>query len=331
MAGCTSLAKVYRFSKGLSKKTRLRLGFTSNTPSHPTVTKAMKMIDPAEFEGLLNNLMSQVTGNNFKQIAIDGKSIRSMSSSKEGLLYLVSAFAPEVNAVLMQRRSEVAGGEIKSAEAMISKLSLEGKVITGDALYAQEVLCHKIVEAKGNYVFKVKRNKKRIIDDIDQGFNLAQAANVPIDSYEYSSKGHGRVDWRKIETISSNRRYFGGLGTIKQVARISKKSFNQKTGRQRQETQYLISSLLPDKANPAELLGYSVNHWAIENILHRSRDVVFKEDVCNIICSKSQQINTALRNLAIFLLSKINLSLTLAIEHIKGSFALAVNLICRRT
>ncbi len=333
MAGCASLAKVYRFSKDLNKKTRPKLGFTGNTPSHPTITKVMKMIDPVEFEGLLSSVMGQVTGDKFKQIAIDGKSIRSTSGSKEGLLHLVSAFAPEVNAVLLQKKSAVAGGAVKSAEEMISKLSMEGKVITGDALYAQEVLCHKIVEAKGNYVFKVKRNQKRIIEDINQGFNLAKATNAAIDSYEYATKGHGRVDWRKIEVISSNRRYFGGWGldTIKQVARITKKSFNQKTGGQRQETQYLISSLLCDKANPAELLGYSVNHWAIENILHRTRDIVFKEDFCNIICSKSQQVNASLRNLAIFLLSKINLSLTSAIEQIKGSFVLALNLICSRT
>ena len=39
MAGCTSLAKIYRFSKGLNKKTRLRLGFSGGTtPSHPTIT-----------------------------------------------------------------------------------------------------------------------------------------------------------------------------------------------------------------------------------------------------------------------------------------------------
>src|SRR5689334_251713 len=83
MAGCTSLAKIYKLGKGLNKKARQRLGFSGSTPSHPTITKAMKMINPGEFEELLGRIMKEVTDKNFSQIAIDGKSIRSTSKSPE--------------------------------------------------------------------------------------------------------------------------------------------------------------------------------------------------------------------------------------------------------
>lgn len=333
MSGCTSLAKVYRLGQSLNKKARHKLGFNIRTPSHPTITKTMRMIDPTEFETLLSSLMSCAAGKKFKQVAIDGKSIRSTSNNEKGLLHLVSAFAPEVNAVLLQSKSEVAGGEIKTAEKMVPKIPLKGKVVTADALYAQEVLCHKIVAAKGDYVLKVKRNKKRIIADIEEGLNLAYNGQIAVSNYEYTTKGHGRIDHRKIEVIARNKKYFGGwaMNTIRQSAKITKTSFNLKTGKERNETHYIISSLLPSKAEAKALLRYSVNHWSIENILHRTRDTVFNEDVCNISCLKSQQINAAIRNLAIFLLYKIDDSITRAIEKIKTSLSLAFNLISMRT
>ena len=247
MSGCTSLAKIYRLGQSLNKKTRYKLGFNTRTPSHPTITKTMRMIEPTEFEVLLSSLINHTTGKKFIQVAIDGKSIRSTSNNKGGLLHLVSAFAPEVNAVLLQSRSEVAGGEIKTAAIMVSKIPLKGKVVTADALYAQEVLCNKIVSAKGDYVLKVKRNKKKIIADIEEGLNLAYAGQIPVNNYEYTEKGHGRIDVRRIEVIASHRKYFGGwaMNTIRQAAKITKTSFNLKTGKEGTETQYIISSLLP--------------------------------------------------------------------------------------
>ena len=333
MTGCTSLVKVYKLGKSLNKKTRRRLGFKGSTPSHPTITKVIKMIDSEEFELVLAKLMKEIAGKNFKQIAIDGKSIRSTSSNPKGLLHLVSAFAPEVNAVLMQSKSKVAAGEIKSLEEMIPKLDLKGKVVTADALYVQEVLCNKIVQAGGDYVFKVKRNRKKILGDIEEGFNLSYNRNLPVRTYEYTKKGHGRIDHRKIEVISSNRKHFGGWGTdtIKQVGRITKNSFTVKTGKEKEEVSYIISSLLPKQSGAEDLLKYSVGHWSIENILHRTRDVIFKEDVSNIACLKSQQINAGLRNLAIFLLSKIEKSITLAIDKITASLHIAIKLILSRT
>jgi len=45
-----------------------------------------------------------------------------------------------------------------------------------------------------------------------------------------------------------------------------------------------------------------------------TRDVQLKEDVSDILSHKSQQNNAAIRNLAICLLSKINISISLAID-----------------
>ena len=53
-----------------------------------------------------------------------------------------------------------------------------------------------------------------------------------------------------------------------------------------------------------------------KNKLHRGKYSHFKEDTYNIICHKSQRINLARRNLAIFLLSKIHSSTAVAIDKV---------------
>lgn len=94
------------------------------------------------------------------------------------MLHLLSAYAPEIKGVLLQSKSGVGEEEIISAENLLLKITLKDKVITRDALFAQEVLCSKITKASGNYVFKVKKNKQRIVYDIEQSLCLYRNKNV---------------------------------------------------------------------------------------------------------------------------------------------------------
>ena len=332
MQGYTSLARIYRFGKTLTNTQKKQLGFISGkTPSHPTITETIKKINPKAFEEAISKIILAQMDPKFRQIAIDGKSIRSTNENLAGLLHLVSAYVPDAKAVISQIKSKVAGGEIKSAKNILSKINLKNKVVTGDAMFAQNSLCTQITKSSGNYLFKVKRNKKRIINDIDQEFHLYKNRNLPIRSFnDQVSKAHGRIDERRIEVISSIEKNFAGLNTIKQIARIQRKSYTIKTKKETIETHYIITSLPAEDASPAELLKFSVNHWAIENNLHRTRDVIFKEDTCNILSHISQQNNACLRNLAICLLNKINNSVTLALEIVLANINNAFKLLFRR-
>jgi hypothetical protein len=74
------------------------------------------------------------------------------------------------------------------------------------------------------------------------------------------------------------------------------------TQKDRTETVYGITSLPPQKADPARLLNLSRGHWSIENRLHYVRDVTFDEDHCCIRKGTGAQVMASLRNLAISLL-----------------------------
>jgi hypothetical protein len=54
MHGYTSLARIYRFGKTLTKTQKKHLGFKNGkTPSHPTITETMKKINVEVFEEVI--------------------------------------------------------------------------------------------------------------------------------------------------------------------------------------------------------------------------------------------------------------------------------------
>ncbi len=80
------------------------------------------------------------------QIAIDGKTVK--GSIKNGLYLHILNASTEDGIPLVQKKSASGGGEIPSAEAVLSHLDLENQVVTGDAMFAQRSLCRQIAKKK---------------------------------------------------------------------------------------------------------------------------------------------------------------------------------------
>lgn len=97
------------------------------------------------------------------------------------------------------------------------------------------------------------------------------------------------------------------LGYIKfpyaaQVFRLKRATTNLNGENPRSEVVYGITSLSPEKADPARLLSLNRNHWSIENKVHWVRDVTFDEDRCRIRKGQGAHVMASLRNLVISLL-----------------------------
>lgn len=65
--------------------------------------------------------------------------------------------------------------------------------------------------------------------------------------------------------------------------------------------QYAITSLSPQQADAASLIGHWRSHWGIES-LHWLRDVTFGEDKCQVKTGHAPQNLAAFRNAVISLL-----------------------------
>jgi hypothetical protein len=108
----------------------------------------------------------------------------------------------------------------------------------------------------------------------------------------------GRVEHRVLRASTALQGY-SEWPYLQQVLQITRTVTIKRTGRQRQEVAYAVTSLGPAEASPAQLLAAWQTHWHIENKLHWVRDVTFDEDRSQVRAGRAHQILAALRNTVI--------------------------------
>lgn len=90
-------------------------------------------------------------------------------------------------------------------------------------------------------------------------------------------KGHGRLERREVR-VSSELVGFSAFPGLRQVAEVHKRVVQLRTGEITEQPRYLVTSLGPDQAGPADLLALFRGHWGIENRLFWVKDDSFGED-----------------------------------------------------
>jgi predicted transposase YbfD/YdcC len=176
-------------------------------------------------------------------------------------------------------------------------LPLQGKVVTGDALYAQRHLCQQIKAGQGDYLFIVKRNQPELYENIALLYDEPPLGEHF--SYTEQRSHHGnRWEVRRLWASTALEGYLDWPG-VRQVCKIEREA---EQGKNRQvEARYAITSLGPEvKAD--KLLDYVRGHWAIENQLHWERDVIFGEDGSQVRKGSAPEVMSALRNVVIGLM-----------------------------
>jgi predicted transposase YbfD/YdcC len=93
-------------------------------------------------------------------------------------------------------------------------------------------------------------------------------------------QGHGRIEWRGIETRAVTPAQMG-FPHAAQIARIDRIR-ELKNGRQEVETIWIITSLTAARADAARLLELARQYWSIENGTHYPLDVSAGEDRCRV-------------------------------------------------
>ena len=113
--------------------------------------------------------------------------------------------------------------------------------------------------------------------------------------------GHGRIEQRTITTSAAlvGESTWPGLA---QVFEIGRHVLTQKTGEERVEVVYGVTSLRSERVTPGQLLAFVRGHWHIEHTSHWVRDVTCDEDRSQVRCGNVPHVMAALRNTAIGLL-----------------------------
>jgi len=259
-------------------------------PHATTYSRILKgAVKVAELEAVVSRFFATQPGAGESMVLnLDGKTVRgTIPAGASRGLHLLAAYLPEEGWVLMQVEVEQQENEIPAATRLVKCIDLRNKVVTGDALLAQQDLSTSIVESGGEYVWAVKENQPQLQRDIaalfepescTAGFSPCAKDFQATTGY---SKGHGRIEQRTL-TASSMLKGYVEWPYAEQVFRLERRFVRVRDGKVMEEVHYGVTSLSAQEADSAQLLQLVRAHWGIENGLHYRRDDTLHEDRCRL-------------------------------------------------
>jgi predicted transposase YbfD/YdcC len=294
----STLQRLFRRLDGHALSTTLTRCFApSATPGAPAVAPA----PPQE-------------GSAPQGIAIDGKAQRGRLRFPGGgcPVHALSAFCHDLGIVLAHEpiaaatEADRGEAELTVAPALLDRIAWPGRVLTGDALFCQRPLCQQVRDAGGDYLVLVKANQGRLYRDIELLFDPPGDVHpLPLldrRSARTLDSGHGRTGEVREVVASTDLDGYLDWPDHAQVFRVERTWCEQ--GQRKQARHYGITSLAPAVADPARLLALKRGHWAIENRLHRRKDVTFGEDASLIHAGQGPMVLALLRDAAVSVLHR---------------------------
>jgi predicted transposase YbfD/YdcC len=284
------------------------LGLTRvSAPSINTYRRVLAdAIEIEEFEQVVRDFFGALPkAGHSVVIALDGKALRgTIPAGQTHGRHLLAAYLPAEGWVLYQVEVINKENEISAAPRVLKCLDLRGKVVTGDAMFAQRDLSQQIVEAGGDYVWTVKDNQSTLRQDIALLFQPEQpvkgwgAALKDFRTAQTVNKGHGREERRRL-TASAELQEYLDWPSAAQVFQLERQIKRTADGKTSAEVVYGITSLSPDRASPARLLELNRSHWGIENGLHYRRDETLREDWCHLKRGQAPHAMAVINNLIV--------------------------------
>lgn len=309
-------------------------------PSHSTIRRVYNStMEEAEFNRMAQEYSQQEQSGTGKVYSMDGKVLRGTGiAEQESSDQVLSLYDGQDHLVLAQEAVETKENEIVAAPRVLAQVSIEGKVITGDALHTQRAISARIVERDGDYIWPVKTNQLHLYEHIERLFapdNPKPGFGKISTDFQQATKfnyGHGRLEKRTIQTSSMLNDYLDWPG-VGQVYRLERKFDWIRQGevfKTSCQVEYGITSLSGTQSSPAELLGYRRQHWSVETGLHYRRDVTFREDATRTTIASAGRILATIHNLIIGLIKRAGHSnAAKARRYYEGHIAEAFDLLLR--
>ncbi len=86
---------------------------------------------------------------------------------------------------------------------------------------------------------------------------------------------------------------------VQQVFQLERTTTDVKTGAIRHEIVVGVTSYDANRATPADLLAAVRQHWTIENQVHWTRDVTWKEDASHVRTGSAPRMLASFRNMVL--------------------------------
>ena len=283
------------------------LELPNGIPSHDTFNRVFSAIRPEAFlECFLRWTRTLRAALGCEVVALDGKALRRARAGTAAIPYVVSAWATANGVALGQVRVDDKSNEITAIPKLLRVLELKGCIVTIDAMGCQKKIAREIVKAGADYVLALKGNQSAAHDEVRAFFDQL----VPPDPamgpppqpartvfHQTVDGGHGRVETRRY-WITDELGWFADRGKWQALKCFGMvESLRETTdGTRSYERRCFLASIPPDARRFAAAVR---GHWGVENPLHWTLDVTFREDDCRARTGFAAENLAALRRLAL--------------------------------
>jgi predicted transposase YbfD/YdcC len=278
---------------------------SSGVPSHDTFRRVFSLLNPSCLEQAVISWTEEVRLKNkmkgYRLVILDGKALKGVPwKVNDKQLYVLNAWDARSNSFLGQLTIGEKTNEITAAPQLLEKLNLEDTIVSVDAIMTQKEIAEKIIDGGGNYVMALKGNQGTFFEDVKLYFSEIHEG---MSSWQTLEKNRGRIESRTctasfdIQWLAQKKEWKGLKGIFKIDSEINYE------GQIAQETRYFITSL---ETNASSCLYFARKHWSIENGLHRTLDINFREDSCQVHDRNAASNLSILRKIALSLLKAID-------------------------
>jgi len=275
ICGAESWDSIEEFGKARLDFLKKVLFLPNGIPSHDTINRVFSMLKPDKFEAVFiswtDTLRDKTIPNDV--ISIDGKTVCGSKDSfhKKSPIHIVSAWSNGNQLVLGQRKVDGKSNEITAIPELLEMLDIKGSIITIDAMGTQKDIAATIINSNANYILALKGNQGYLKEDVQ---SLCKRMR-PDSENEVVEKGHGRIETRNCKVyqqiqLLEDLEEWKGLQSVVQIT-ATREIHDKKTTEIRQ---YICSF----PGNAQDFNKYIRFHWGIENSLHWTLDMTFRED-----------------------------------------------------
>ena len=285
---------------GLAKEKLLRqcLRLEHGIPSHDTFGRVFRVLDPQAFEASFRRFMAAFAKANGVKltgiVALDGKALRGAYERGKAAtpLHLGNVFAAEARLALASRKAP-GRNEAKGALEVLAMLSLQGCLVTADAMHCHRAFAARVLEQGGDFALALKENQSKLFDGVARRFARGGKRSV---ARRLETRTHDRQETRRATVIRDTSVALANLfpGVVALGRITSRRSLHGERAEKPAVRYFLLSKYMAAK----RLLQAVRSHWGIEN-MHWLLDVVFHEDASRIRKDHGPENLAVLRRLAL--------------------------------